>query len=108
MKETKREIKIATEFGKYPAGRYQTDGPYNGEEFRKKFLEPSLKEKIQLRIHLDGVRGYGSSFLEEAFGGLVRAGFEKNFVLNSLEFVSQKESLIIEITDYIKESKPDE
>jgi hypothetical protein len=108
MKEAHREIKIATEFGKYPAGRYESDGPYNGADFRRKFLEPALRDRIHLRIHLDGVRGYGSSFLEEAFGGLVRSGFERDLILDLLEFTSKKESLIIEITEYIKEAKPHE
>jgi hypothetical protein len=54
-------------------------GPFSGEEFREELLEPALKQAIEqkhvLTIILDGVSGYGSSFLEESFGGLVRSGF---------------------------------
>jgi len=31
-------IDIGKDFSRYPAGRYETDGPFNGELFRAKFL----------------------------------------------------------------------
>jgi len=68
-------ISIATDFSRYPAGRTRADGPYSGELFRTKMLEPALAAGDHLVVNFDGARGYGSSFLEEAFGGLVRAGF---------------------------------
>lgn len=67
-----RVISIANEFSPYPVGRYVTDGPNSGERFREEFLAPALKAGQSLVIDMDGVLGYGSSFLEEAFGGLVR------------------------------------
>jgi len=61
-----------------PGGRYRKDGPYSGEEFRDDILVPRLLDAVtrneQVVVELDGVSGYGSSFLEEVFGGLVRRG----------------------------------
>lgn len=69
-------INIATDFSKTPGGRYRTDGPASGEEFRERVLLPAVKQAREHQGHvtviLDGARGYPSSFLEEAFGGLVR------------------------------------
>jgi hypothetical protein len=68
-------ISIAKDFSDVPWGRIPEDGPFCGENFRKMHLVPKLEllEKNQsLVIDLDGVEGFGSSFLEEAFGGLVR------------------------------------
>jgi hypothetical protein len=61
-----------------PGGRYRKDGPYSGEEYRDDVLVPVLLAAVgrneQVVVELDGVSGYGSSFLEEVFGGLVRRG----------------------------------
>ena len=80
MNTSKRNrINIAKDFSRYPAGRYQEDGDFNGEEFRKKYLVPALKNSDKVEVVFDGVAGFGSSFLEEAFGGLVRhEGFSKD------------------------------
>ena len=97
-------INIERDFSRYPAGRYLNDGPYSGQAFREKFLVPALSEKTEkVIIELDGARGYGSSFLEEAFGGLVRAGFSVDEALNRIELKSQDNSLIEEIKGYILE-----
>lgn len=69
-------IEIAKDFTDTPGARYRTQGSYSGQEFRDDFLYPefikSLKENKTLTVNLDGGYGYGSSFLEETFGGLVR------------------------------------
>ncbi len=71
-------IKIAADFSRYPAGRFDEDGEFNGTKFRRKFLAPALKDSDRVEVIFDGVAGFGSSFLEEAFGGLVRCeGFTK-------------------------------
>ena len=62
-------INIARDFSKTPAGRYLTDGPFSGEHFRESVLLPALQTHELLKVDLDGTLGYGSSFLEEAFGG---------------------------------------
>jgi hypothetical protein len=94
-------INVARDFSKYPAGRYLEDGPASGQFFRDKFLIPALKETRSLTIELDGTRGYGSSFLEEAFGGAVRAGFAPNTVKQTFRLISEDQSLVEEIYDYI-------
>lgn len=95
-------INVARDFSKYPAGRYVDDGPASGQFFRQKFLIPALKESKPMSIELDGTRGYGSSFLEEAFGGAVREGFSPAAVKATFKLVSEDQSLIDEIHDYIE------
>lgn len=95
-------INIERDFSRYPAGRYLTDGPYNGEKFRKEFLVPALSESTEkVIVELDGARGLGSSFLEEAFGGLVRTGYSAEEVLKRIDLKSEDASLIEEIKEYI-------
>lgn len=67
-------ISIAKDFSPTPAGRYSTDGPKSGEHFRELLLVPALAQQADVTVDLDGTLGYGSSFLEEAFGGLIRKG----------------------------------
>ncbi|PNH98457.1 STAS-like domain-containing protein [Vibrio diazotrophicus] len=62
-----------TEFTKYPGPRYIKLGANSGEEFREQHLINKLREDPKVSVNLDGVLGYGSSFLEEIFGGIVRA-----------------------------------
>lgn len=65
-----------SDYVKAPGFRLKSDGPNSGEWFRDAVLLPALKKAIadheKLTVQLDGVAGYGSSFLEEAFGGLIR------------------------------------
>lgn len=74
-------IQVARDFSRYPGGRYRNDGNHSGEEFRQSVLVPklrSLPSHEKLVVELDGVMGYPASFLEEAFGGLIRSeGFTK-------------------------------
>ena len=94
-------IRVAQQFSRYPAGRYLEDGPYSGQHFRDKFLVPYIQDGTTITIYLDGTRGYGSSFLEEAFGGLVRIGFPATTIRNLVELVSADSSLTQEIWDYV-------
>jgi hypothetical protein len=65
-------IDVATDFSPTPGGRYISESLYSGEEFRQKVLEPKIEQHQRLAIDLDGPEGFTTSFLEEAFGGLVR------------------------------------
>jgi hypothetical protein len=96
-------INIAKDFSKWPAGRFDEDGPFPGEKFRDEFLLPALSSGKSVIVELDGTRGYGSSFLEEAFGGLVRLGKLTREQLHSvLKFVSNDDpTLPMEIWSYI-------
>lgn len=65
-------INIAKEFSPYPVGRFYDDGPDSGQRFREEFLEPPLLAGETVEVQLSGTEGFGSSFLDEAFGGVVR------------------------------------
>ena len=67
-------INIAKDFSRYPSGRYRRDSPVSGQRFRDDFLRPALEANKEVQVVLDGSKSFGSSFLEEAFGGLVRTG----------------------------------
>lgn len=96
-------IDIAKDFSRHPAGRYLDDGPYNGELFRQKFLEQPLRHHEVIVVQFDGARGYGSSFLEEAFGGLTRVGFSADEILKHLVLKSSNPVLIRQISNYIRD-----
>jgi hypothetical protein len=72
-----KKLFVADQFSKVPGARLRRDGPNSAEEFRADVLIPALRSAINdnaaLDVLLDGTAGYGSSFLEEAFGGLVRS-----------------------------------
>lgn len=68
-----KTISIAKDFSAYPAGRFLEDGEASGTAFRDNLLIPALNGGFdKVEIIFDGVAGVGSSFLEEAFGGLIR------------------------------------
>ncbi|MBO6918785.1 MAG: STAS-like domain-containing protein [Rhizobiaceae bacterium] len=101
------EIKIALEFSRYPGGRYRSRGKYSGEEFRDDVLIPALEGDEELCVILDGTAGYGSSFLEEAFGGLIRAGINVELLKAKLRPVAENEDFetyVQEIWQYIDEA----
>ncbi len=99
-------INIAKDFARYPFGRYRTDGPYSGQRFREEFLVPALTDSdTAVTVVLDGAIGMGSSFLEEAFGGLVRAGFDRAEIQKRVEIVSARDgTLAKEIAGYVAEA----
>ncbi len=78
-------IVVARDFSRYPGGRYRIHGENSGEAFRDDFLVPALatakEQHGRVVVDIDGAAGYASSFLEEAFGGLVR---ERNFTASEL------------------------
>lgn len=103
-----RVITIATDYSAEPFGRYLTDGDSNGTTFREDWLKPALTENDSVVIVLDGAEGYGSSFLEESFGGLVRlCGFTAKDLHQRLKLVSNDDpSLIEEVWEYIDSANP--
>lgn len=98
-------INIGKDFSRYPVGRYRQDGDANGERFREDFLRPKMAMGSRVRIEFDDALGYGSSFLEEVFGGLVRSGLSPEELGRSLEFISSDDSLLAEIRSYIVEAR---
>ena len=104
-------INIAKEYSKTPGGRNVSEGPYSGEDFRDTCLLPvaikALKENAHIEIHLDGGFGYAPSFLEEAFGGLVRE-LKDGRLLDIISIISEEEPpLITDISKYMKEALKD-
>ena len=101
------EIRIAEDFSRVPAGRYRNDGPRSGEAFRQEHLALALREADKVIVYLDEVEGYGSSFLEEAFGGLVRVeGFSGEELRRSLILKTDDDALKYEIREYINQPSP--
>jgi hypothetical protein len=93
MSKSEATIKVSADFSDEPYGRYPKHGDYNGERFREEFLLPALRQHERVLVDLGDTYGYGPSFLEEAFGGLVRLGYfsseelrEKLLLTSSLEF----------------------
>lgn len=93
-------ISVATDFSRSPAGRFIDDGPNSGERFRRDFLIPALAAFDKIVVEMDGTRGFGSSFLEEAFGGLRRAGYSVDDLLKRITIVSKDNSLKSEVESY--------
>lgn len=104
-------IAVAKDFSTAPGPQYPKEGKHSGQEFRQNLLLPKLKQAIEndvfLAVNLDGTAGYGHSFLEESFGGLVRVeGYEPETVLQHIILISTEEpELTKEITHYIKNAK---
>jgi hypothetical protein len=76
-----KTISIARDFSETPIGRYRSDGKNSGAVFRDDILVPALRVNSRVTVDLSGTAGYGSSFLEETFGGLIR---ECGFTLEQL------------------------
>lgn len=103
-------IKIANDYSETPLGRYVTDGEFSGERFREEFLRPALQQPGEVEVDIDDVEGYGSSFLDEAFGGLIREGYFSAKDLNQRLRVKSCDPNYALYRDliwkYIKEAKP--
>lgn len=105
MKQIKPKIfDMAKNFTRYPSGRTSDDGEFSGESFRNKVLIKAIDKKEKTEINLDSAIGYGSSFLEEAFGGLVRAGKTKKEINDFIILKTQDYSLRQEIEKYISDA----
>jgi STAS-like domain of unknown function (DUF4325) len=95
-------IDVGRDFSRFPSGRYAAKGSTSGEAFRNNLLVPALrKNNDKIQVLLDGTVGYGSSFLDEAFGGLVRIGFDPAILLTRIDLITLDGSLKDEIHEYI-------
>jgi hypothetical protein len=101
-----KTIRLAVEFNPFPFGRYPIHGEWNGQRFREEWLVPALRSGADVEVDLDGARGLSPSFLEEAFGGLVRVGFAAKDLLDRLRIKSERDpSFIDTIQGYIRDAK---
>jgi STAS-like domain of unknown function (DUF4325) len=106
---TEMTFSIAKSFSLSPGPRYSRQGPDSGEALRRLLARKLNSIQGSIRIILDGTRGYGSSFLDEAFGGLIRSEqISREEVLSRLEFVSEMDpSYIDEIMESINKAVPE-
>ena len=103
------QLSIANDFSRTPGVRYPQEGDFTGEEFRDTVLIPKVKEAFErgekLVVDLDGTYGLGPSFLEEAFGGLIRKGFDYGQLMSVFKFKSIEVPYYIDdIKKYLKEA----
>lgn len=102
MKKEKK-IVVGRDFSEAPLGRDMEHFPCGGEMFRKRFLLPALSEYERVVVDLAGVDGYGSSFLDEAFAGLIRhEGFTKDELSSRLLITTSDPSLQISVDDALQ------
>lgn len=95
-------ISVARDFTRFPSGRYKRLSKTSGEEFRERFLLEPLRRGEAVTVDLDGTVGYGSSFLDEAFGGTARLlHFSPEKIRSLLTIRSSDPSLVDEVYEYI-------
>jgi hypothetical protein len=96
------------DYSEFPGPRKSTVGPNSGEVFRETKLLPEILANPSsiICVNLDGTAGYGSSFLEEAFGGLIRRGvsLEKTLEICDNLISNEDDSLVDEIREYVLEA----
>ena len=99
----KQRISIPDDFTKYTGLRYKSLTPgSSGEEFRDELLIPALDTFGSVTVVLDGNIGeYVPSFLEECFGGLIRA---KRLSLEEfhkrIQIISDNDPLLLKDIDH--------
>jgi hypothetical protein len=67
-----KRINFANDFTDTPGGRLKIHGPFSGEEFREDHLKKALAEYDEVILDLNGAFGFPASFIDEAFGILVK------------------------------------
>jgi len=106
----KIKISIRRDFSPTPGPRYIHEGKFSGEMFRQEVLYPkvldAIEKKIPFEVNLDGTAGYGTSFLEESFGGLIRIHrlpFDK--IMSLMSIISEEEDYLIDdVNEYLKDA----
>lgn len=82
------------DFSLSPGPRYIDQGNHSGEAFYleklKDYFQQAINENSVLIVNLDGVDGYASSFLDEAFGNLV-FDFGESLIRSNLQIISCEE-----------------
>lgn len=102
---TSKSLSVAKDFSPSPAGRFRSDGRFSGEQFREDLLLPALMASDEVFVDFDGTDGYGSSFLEEAFGGLVRSGVPYAELEKKLKINSSRSSYLFRAWKYMQQAK---
>jgi hypothetical protein len=96
------------DFSQTPFGRHPADGKHNGERFRETVLRQHFEDDTvsSVNVHLDTIAEgyeYGSGFLEEAFGGLIRVcGIPKAVVQAKLHVFTEHQDYLEDIEAYVQ------
>lgn len=97
-------IDVGKVFSPLPGGR---KGNLSGERFRLEHLVPALESSEFVEVDLDNTLGLGSSFLDEAFGGLVRNhGFTAAQLKKRLRIKFSIKSYVDDCWRYIDRARP--
>lgn len=98
---------IARDFSPFAGPRKRRQGPHSGEALRGKLVDFLDSHPGKVTIVLDGTRGMGSSFLDEAFGGLVRyEGKRTEDLVQRMTFQSDVDpSYVYTILDSLKRAE---
>lgn len=102
----KPEITLdVSEYTDMPIGRDSKDGTKNGSDYRDNYVKPALEEYSLVKIDFNNTLGAAPSFLEELFGGLVRAGLinRKSFH-ERIEVIYKYESVKNNVEKYVREA----
>lgn len=85
-------ISVAKDFSPHPGPRWKRQGGHSGELFRERLMKALAASEFVL-VDLDGTSGFGSSFLDEAFGGLVFGeGMSKDEVRRRIQIKSDEDA----------------
>jgi len=91
------KISVRVDFSITPGPRFRKQGPFSGELFRESKLVPALRGAEKVIVDMDGTDGFGSSFIDEAFGGLVREhNFSKSDLKRKITVISEDDPLVKE------------
>jgi hypothetical protein len=107
----KHTLVISRDFSATPGSRYIIEGDFSGEALRKEILTNMLQSAIddntKLFIDLDGTSGYGTSFLEEAFGGLIRENnYNYQTICDHVILKSEEEEYLLDDIDgYLQDAQ---
>jgi len=105
MHSEKFVINVAKEFSIMPVGRYYSDGEGSGQAFREEILSPKIKNGQMVEVNINGLVALGSSFMEEAFGGLIRAdGISIEKIRELLSITPVDDDYATEIWEYIEDA----
>jgi hypothetical protein len=99
---TKIRYSIAKQFSRHPGPRFRNQGPDSGEALRARLVRLLNDSHDIIEVDLDGTSGFGSSFLDEAFGGLIRHEKYDKSIIRRFSFISKTDpSYIVEIHESI-------
>lgn len=101
LTQDRKLLLVSKDFSELPFGRYPKHGPNNGQRFRDDFLIPALQQHQSILVDLTGTRGLAPSFLEEAFGGLVRKGYTESELRLRMEITNSDTSYVDDSWSYV-------